>query len=161
MKRCVDEGVAYHEAGHVVAAWDAGFPVRFSTAIPGTWEGRSHDGYTDSATESDCRVPGDQEHTLRNMKALLIQTLAGEMAEARAMARELHREDQDYDDAHHLVAEYGLCLKEAEEETKLLLDRRWFCVELVADALLAAGALNAARLEEIHEECRTAGANRS
>jgi hypothetical protein len=145
---------AYHEAGHVVASWDADFPVHSSTVEPGDEAaGNITLGCTDTVNEECLVNEADPLQERRDMQNLLTQLVAGEIAEALWTHLPVQTWEEEYHLARDFAAQRNLSLTEAEESARRLLHRRWPWVVTVAEALFRERTLDETRLLEIRAKC--------
>jgi hypothetical protein len=140
--------VAYHEAGHVVAAWSFGFRVVEGGIVaadpakgqPG-WEGLVN-------CMPPCTDETDPMTNVGLVHAWLVIFASGHRAQRMALARSKRGNGGDAMNAARLVAStyesraaQAAALRLAREEAEALVRRQWPLVIAVAECLLAAQGL--------------------
>lgn len=150
------EAIAYHEAGHVVAAWDLGVRIKHATVIPDA-EDLGHVMHHDPLR--GIRLDFDQSARARmRAEQMIIVCLAGPIAHRRHSPRSWrhHMGHGDHTRAVDLSSRFTSSEQETEAHLKwltlrarALLDAHWPRVEAVAAALVERGKLEAAEIERI------------
>jgi hypothetical protein len=143
--RAVDESTAYHEAGHLVAAYFLGIPLgRIAVTIDEDSAGRFMRRLKFRAGELDV---GNSYRSKLKAERLAQVCLAGIVAQQRyspSSVRSWHA-NRDYQTAHELVSAISGSQEEVQAYLNLILVRaqmmfedsyRWRCVDAVAGGLL-------------------------
>ncbi len=155
-KQC-EIDVAYHEAGHAVAAFFLGLSLgRHGVTIGASKEtdnlGSAHVPPR-LAEQPDCAISG---RTKLRLEQLAVMLLAGDMAERKHNPHRRRGDHRDRENATDLLgyisglqavlqARLNLAYAEAQE----LIDCRWEHVQAVAKALLEKKALTKSEVREI------------
>jgi ATP-dependent Zn protease len=166
------EATAYHEAGHIVAAYDIGIEVGSSTIV--ACKATQSLGHTDLrpllescqeyrdairawAQKSGSWTQG-QEKARAELMDQAMMLMAGPVAQTLltgACLYEVWKRDADKTVVRCIESDSqdaGALLEEASERAKRLLVQKWFLVEAVADALLKHETLSSAQVEKIVQE---------
>lgn len=149
--------VAFHEAGHAVAAVFLNVPVKSATIVRGPgYLGLVQ--YKNVLARVNPDTEGMSDRVRSRIERCIIVGLAGPLAQKRAFPRSLRKwhSHRDYADACDLAvrvsgsaASATAFLKWLETRTGDLLDTRWQCVERVAAELLRRNTLEAAEIEKL------------
>jgi ATP-dependent Zn protease len=149
--------VAYHEAGHTVAAFclDLSIGRRGATVVPSKETGALGSAHVPPrlAQRPDCATSG---RTKLRLERLAVVALAGDVAERKHNPRRRRGDHRDRENATGLLdyisgsqAVLEARLNLAYAEAQALLDCRWELVEAVAQALLEKKHLTRREAEEI------------
>lgn len=149
------KAIAYHEAGHAVAAWSSRFKL-IGVSIEPQAGSRGRLQFKNPLERIRLDLPGDDSPRTRiRVENAVITCLAGPIAQRRyrpSAYRHWHGSD---DHARAVDLAIRLCgsrpsaaayLKGLNLRTKLLLDVHWPSVERVANGLLKKGTLDADEL---------------
>ena len=156
MRLSARTALAYHEAGHLVAAWRSGFRIRRATIIPAD--------DVAGLVEHDSPLKGVRLETgvseiarVRTEKAIVV-CLAGPAAQRRSSARSwrtIHGE-RDYQVARDLAgclnagpAAATAHLQYLEVVAYDLVAEYWHFVDATAQELLLRGSLDTAQVESV------------
>jgi hypothetical protein len=145
------EAIAYHEAGHAVAAWSSRFKLIGASIEPQAGSsGRLQ--FKNPLKRIRLDLPGDSPRTRIRVENAVITCLAGPLAQRRYRPRAYRHWHGSDDHARALDLAIRLCgsgpstaayLKWLNIRTKQLLDVHWASVERVANGLLNKGTLDA------------------
>jgi ATP-dependent Zn protease len=149
------EVIAYHEAGHMVAAWELGLTVLEATIVPD--EEHGYLGRVKVPFEDRVRYAmfADEEYYLyAHLVGLFAGMAAGERhggVEAAQTEAALGRFDGDYNNAAYFILSLAGADADVQKETELsakryaqrLIHNRWEAVEAVARVLMDRETLDA------------------
>lgn len=139
--------IAYHEAGHAVVNIIANFKI---TDVTITADGKAL-GRCNALSIVDCIDQNDARETRRALRALLVSTAAGPVAQALYSRTPVNWDQGDYEIAHRIMTDYLRLrsLDRIEREARILLRQHWREVQAVAHALLRKRTLAGNEVEEI------------
>lgn len=164
MRRSAREATAYHEAGHMVAAWRLGMKIRRATIIPAEdYAGKVH--HESPLKGINLEIDGSDRAEMKADKAVLI-CLAGPVTQRcfRPTSWRRHHGRSDYDlatdlalrlhgDGEMATAYLGWMSKRAER----LVSTNWKFVEAFAASLLAKHTLAASDVPKIIQQVASQG----
>ncbi|ESY92316.1 hypothetical protein [Mesorhizobium sp. LNHC229A00] len=162
--------VAHHEAGHAVAAFKLGWPIKYLTTIPGHDERGVFDGMVSLARkrhqieDQDLRISLARQQMTEN----LIFTMAGAAAQRKVAPRSKVPDNARWDeeDTRNLLALAATSFKSeialrrfCAIEARELITRNWLAVEAVAAVAIKERWLNGQRVGEVIDQVDAAQAD--
>jgi Peptidase family M41 len=159
------KAIAYHEAGHIVAAVDQGVQVREATIMP---NGDDLGQVTHHSIFGRIRLDSDRsQRARRRVERSIIVSMAGPAAQRlyckrnRARSWPLHGGESDYSKAFDIACD--MCSSHEAAEAYLnwlaiaahdLIGAQWALVEIFASALLEHSTLSAVQIRDMAERSR-------